>query len=94
MKKFLDYIWVEDYRRDMTPREKTYRDNKLALIMLAVLLFTVLALMPLQAEVSKHHKKVEMKNEWICPNKSCGYDNYDGIRYCGLCGTERSSRRR
>ena len=24
--------------------------------------------------------------EWVC---CCGYDNYDGIRYCPLCGEER-----
>jgi hypothetical protein len=26
---------------------------------------------------------------WTCPNHSCGYDNYDGIDYCSLCGTRR-----
>lgn len=26
---------------------------------------------------------------WICPNKKCGYENYDGIDYCGICGTWR-----
>lgn len=26
---------------------------------------------------------------WICPKKSCGFSNYDGIEYCGLCGTKR-----
>lgn len=26
---------------------------------------------------------------WEC--KNCGYDNYDCIRYCGKCGTDRYS---
>lgn len=24
---------------------------------------------------------------WICPK--CGYENFDGINHCGLCGTNR-----
>ena len=27
---------------------------------------------------------------WICPNSNCGYENYNAVRYCGICGTERS----
>lgn len=26
---------------------------------------------------------------WICPNSNCAYENYDAIRYCGICGTDR-----
>ena len=26
---------------------------------------------------------------WICTNKSCGYENYEGINYCGICGKYR-----
>ena len=26
---------------------------------------------------------------WVCPNKTCGYENYAGIDHCGLCGTKR-----
>jgi hypothetical protein len=78
----------------MTPGEKRHRDNKLALIIFVTLLLTVLALMPLHGEVIKRPTKLEIRQEWICPNPNCRYDNYDGIRYCGLCGTERGSRRR
>ena len=28
-------------------------------------------------------------NTWTCPNSNCGYENYESIRYCGLCGTDR-----
>src|SRR5216684_1219624 len=26
---------------------------------------------------------------WTCPKKSCGYENDNRIRYCGMCGGER-----
>lgn len=26
---------------------------------------------------------------WICPKATCGYENDNRIRYCGMCGTER-----
>lgn len=26
---------------------------------------------------------------WTCPKKACGYENLDGIDYCGICGTYR-----
>jgi len=28
-------------------------------------------------------------NVWVCPNRACGYSNYDGISACALCGTPR-----
>jgi ribosomal protein S27AE len=31
---------------------------------------------------------IRLASKWICPN--CGYANYDQIRYCGLCGSERT----
>lgn len=26
---------------------------------------------------------------WKCPNKNCGYQNDNRMRYCSICGTER-----
>ncbi len=26
---------------------------------------------------------------WICPNPACGYENYDAVNYCGICGTRK-----
>ena len=94
MKKILHLLSVEDYRRDMSKTEKFYRDNKIALLLLIILAVTALNMIPLHAESIPKSQRFQTKDEWICPNKACGYDNYDGIRYCGLCGTERGSRRR
>ena len=30
------------------------------------------------------------RETWICPKPTCGYENYVGIEYCGLCGTKRA----
>lgn len=39
--------------------------------------------------VIEYEVKGILKDTWICPNKKCGYENYDGIEYCCLCGTKR-----
>lgn len=31
---------------------------------------------------------------WVCPKSTCGYENYEGIDYCALCGTYRYSKRK
>lgn len=28
-------------------------------------------------------------NTWRCSNQACGYENYEGIDYCALCGKRR-----
>jgi hypothetical protein len=95
MKKILHFFSVEDYRRDMSKDEKFNRDGKIAILLLVALVIVVLnMLVPLHAESIPKSKRFQVKDEWICPNRVCQYDNYDGIRYCGLCGTERGSRRR
>lgn len=38
------------------------------------------------ADMKSHNIKWEAKT-WKC--SQCGYDNYDGIDYCGLCGNSR-----
>jgi hypothetical protein len=94
MKKLLNFFYVEDYRRDMTTSEKRHRDNKVAGLLLIALMLTVISMAPLYAETCFKVKRFQVENEWICPNKACKYDNYDEIRYCGLCGTEKPARRR
>ena len=94
MKKILNFILIEDYRRDMSKMEKNKRDCKVALLLLVALLMAVLTMAPLYGESLPKSTKFDLRDEWICPNKTCRYDNYDGIRYCGLCGTERGSRSR
>jgi hypothetical protein len=29
---------------------------------------------------------------WICPNPDCGYENYEAVDYCGICGAFRYGR--
>jgi len=94
MKKILHILSVGEYRRDMSKEEKFHRDNKIAMLILIVLMMTAIVMSPLRAESIYNSDKFEVIDAWICPNPACGYDNYDGIRYCGLCGTERGSRRR
>lgn len=94
MKKILNCLMIGEYRRDMSKEEKSRRDNKIFLLLIALMLLGIFAFAPLHAESIANSKKFQTNHEWICPNKNCRYDNYDGIRYCGLCGTERGSRSR
>ncbi len=48
----------------------------------------------LQAEIKdgSFRDEYDMKvktGTWICPKASCGYENDNRIRYCGMCGAER-----
>lgn len=52
-------------------------------LMLYVLVVGSILLCP-KTQACQFEPKVIL--EWVC---SCGYDNYDGIRYCPLCGSER-----
>lgn len=44
---------------------------------------------------NKHYNELNVdsllvyKANWTCKNSTCGYENSDGIRYCGLCGQDR-----
>ncbi|CUI18123.1 conserved putative secreted protein (plasmid) [Candidatus Protochlamydia naegleriophila] len=29
---------------------------------------------------------------WICPNPDCGYENYEAVNFCGICGTRKPRR--
>lgn len=89
MKKLLNLIFVEEYQRDMSKEAKFYRDSKLAILLFVVLMMSIVAFAPTYAESIPKSKKFSLEQTWICPNKSCKYDNYDEIRYCGLCGTEK-----
>jgi hypothetical protein len=41
-----------------------------------------------QADYYDYEMKVK-EGTWKCPKKSCGYENDNRIRYCGMCGAER-----
>ena len=94
MKKILAYLFVGECPRNMSKHDKSNRDLKILLLGILAIIMTFLLFMPLHAESDPKWSKYKDESAWICPNKACRYDNYDGIRYCGLCGTERGSRSR
>jgi len=65
------------------PNESRDRFMFCKLVALLAAIICMLYTMPAQAAV----KVWEPKVEWKCP--SCGYDNYESIRYCPLCASER-----
>ncbi len=54
------------------------------LVMLIVLLFVTVNAFGESIVLSRY-----FPDTWTCPNRSCGYQNYEGIDYCALCGTRR-----
>lgn len=41
-------------------------------------------------EVLTQAKKLGIWGEtWTCPNPDCGYENYDRISHCAICGTKK-----
>jgi len=87
-------ICTEEYRTDMTKLEKSRRENKLLILCLFTLVLGIVTFAPGYTEVKSWDAKYATELEWRCPNKYCKYENLDGIRYCGICGTERTERYR
>lgn len=60
------------------------------LAMLIVLLFLTLKVFAEPIEVSNGCNVAGwFPNTWKCSNHACGYENYEGIEYCALCGKRR-----
>lgn len=38
----------------------------------------------IEVEVSVTERKWPFPDTWFC--RSCGYENYEGLNYCGFCG--------
>lgn len=66
------------------PKEKNKRDWNLFKRWTLVLTIVLLLGMATDCFGAVQVKRIAL--EWVCP--SCGYDNFAGIRYCGLCGSE------
>lgn len=92
LNKIKNLFSIEEYRRDMKPEEKEQRDNKIAfflLMALALVLLSAIPSTPSYASFTRNSTKFKAINEWKCPKEGCGYDNYDDIQYCPLCGTRK-----
>ncbi len=84
-------------RIEFVSRRSSMANDTKILLRVAALLFAICLFSYLGAgEVSScPHcgQKVEFsgtwRGNWVCPNKTCRYENMDGIDYCGLCGTWR-----
>jgi len=60
------------------------------LAMLIILLFLTLKAFAEPIEVrSGCNVAGWFPNTWRCSNPACGYENYEGINYCALCGKRR-----
>lgn len=60
------------------------------LAMLIVLLFIALKGFGQSVEVNSGCNVAKwFPQTWQCSNPACGYENYEGIDYCALCGKRR-----
>ena len=86
--------WLQEEERlikiEMKRRPDRAFNNK---YLLAIILFGLLTLLPhISHSHSCPHKEMLFPDVWIC--KQCGYDNYEGINTCAVCGTARNSKKR
>lgn len=81
--------WLEEeeriIKREMR-RKAPPRFNRLYLFLLFVLA-ALGALPQLNFIYSSPTANMLFPDTWIC--KKCGYDNYEGIKTCSVCGTPR-----
>lgn len=86
MCKMYDFLKIPEYRNDLSDTEKNKRSCKI----LALFILTLSAFCFAQVPVCAAECKLIEGKEWIC---GCGYDNYDDIMYCPLCGSKKKPRR-
>lgn len=82
--------WLEKEMLDLRVdrrRKKQSRVVTLGLIMLAFLNM----MMSYETLYARPPSRDMRSATWIC---SCGYENYDKISYCGVCGREKPRKRR
>ena len=83
--------WIEQEERDMKREISKNKDlnPNYHLVRMVCFLFVICSI----SYANTTNKECEMRgvwgDTWICPNSSCGYENYDAIGYCALCGTKR-----
>ena len=77
------------------PKEETKKMSKILFFMLPVILATCNIVSGSILECPSCHKEISLQahyyTTWNCP--SCGYCNYEDISLCGVCGTQKPSRR-
>lgn len=62
----------------------TFHKLLLAIAILAIINAPHLSSSPLKGSVKSETKTWPFPNTWTC--SQCGYDNYEGIAWCGRCG--------
>jgi hypothetical protein len=94
----MEWIEQEEKKISCELRKKTKSNHKEDRYMLIkiLLMVSLLSISYAYSEIiscPNCQTKLEMKgvwgHTWICPNPDCLYENYEGIDYCGLCGTYR-----
>lgn len=95
--------WLEEEERlikmEMNGMNRSHSRNFDNKILLAVFLFTLLSLIPQISHIYScpnkgacSNRKLLFPDVWIC--KQCGYDNYEGINTCAVCGTPKGTKKR
>ena len=84
--------WVDsetkNFQRDLHSKDIRF-DNKF-FVKLTVILFFIIAfqLCSYNCEAQQHVSRM-FPSTWKCSNENCGYENYEGISHCALCGKKR-----
>lgn len=85
-----------EIRRNRNMKDKDETRNILKLFALVLFIFIASYHTRGNTTVCPHcEKEIEIvkigffPDTWTCPNENCRYQNYEGINYCGLCGSSR-----
>ncbi len=97
MTEYIDDEMIQlDHERHCKNRKllKYTNARQLTWLCVALAVFGAVAIVEtVESECPHCHEPIELgcsrRETWICPNLRCGYENYVGIDYCGLCGTKR-----
>ncbi len=89
-----DNKWVDEETKKIKAEQKMTRNDtwstrylvRFLIYMTPIFMsFVIMECPHCQQEFKTHWSSI-----WVCP--SCGYENYEGMDYCSLCGTEKPKR--
>lgn len=74
-------------------KSKKKRGDELFPLLMTMVIFLLIATSSMYACPSPTYSQINnssiFPSTWTCPNRSCGYENYEGVSHCAICGSRR-----
>lgn len=80
---------TKNFQRDLQSKDNNF-DNKFFIKLVVILTCLITFNLCAYTDSSQRHLSRMFPDTWKCSNPTCGYENYQGIGHCALCGKKRT----